>query len=124
MADEAQLVEDAVAALNEISSAYRGEPLGTLARQLSHQLSPQMAFDTNIDERAREYEKVPKEFLKEVKKVAKQRGPSYQTPVFKCAGDYEKCMRSSSSKYLCLALLALCVLKHLIPMVPKGHDGQ
>jgi hypothetical protein len=34
MVDESQLVDDAVAALSEISLAYRGEPLGSLASQL------------------------------------------------------------------------------------------
>jgi hypothetical protein len=123
MADEAQLVEDAVTALGEIASAYRDEPLGTLARQLSHQLSPQMAFDADIEERAREFERVPKEFAEELKKVSK-RGPAYQTPVFKCLGDYDKCIKHSSSTRLCQAMLVLCVVKHIIPFIPKGHDGQ
>jgi hypothetical protein len=124
MADEAQLVEDAVAALREISSAYRGQPISTLAAQLSHQMSPQMAFDADIEERARQYEIVPKEFVREAKKIAKKAGPKYQTPVFKCVGDYEMCMTSSSSKILCRAVLALCVAQHLIHLIPKGHGGQ
>lgn len=123
MADEAQLVEDAVAALGEIASAYRNESLGTLARQLSNQLSPQMAFDADIEERAREFERVPNEFVEELKKISK-RGPAYQTPVFKCLGDYDKCIKHSSSKRLCQAMLILCVVKHIIPFIPKGHDGQ
>lgn len=124
MADEAQLVDDAVEALKEISSAYRGQPIAALAAQLSHQLSPQMAFDADIKERERQYEIIPNEFAKEAKRVAKKAGPKYQTPVFKCAGDYEMCMASSSSHILCRALLVLCVAKHLIPLVPNGHDGQ
>ncbi|SED18981.1 hypothetical protein [Bradyrhizobium erythrophlei] len=38
-----------------------------------------MAFDTNIEERMRKYERVPKEFVEEAKKVAKKRGPTYQS---------------------------------------------
>ncbi len=126
MADEAQLVEEAVAALAEISKAYHGEPLGSLAAQLSHQIYPRMAFDAAPDfkELERRYEKTPKDFAEEAKKIATKRGPSYQTPVFKCAGDFEKCKRSGSSKLLCRALLAICVGKHLIPLIPKGLDGQ
>lgn len=82
MADEAQLVDDAVEALKEISSAYRGQPIAALAAQLSHQLSPQMAFDADIKERERQYEIIPNEFAKEAKRVAKKAGPKYQTPVF------------------------------------------
>jgi hypothetical protein len=123
MADETQLVEDAVAVLGDIASAYRNEPLGTLARQLSHQMSPQMAFDTDIKEREREYERVPKEFAEELKKISK-RSPVYQTPVFKCLGDYDRCIKHSSSKRLCQGMLVLCVAKHIIPFIPKGHDGQ
>jgi hypothetical protein len=124
MVDEVQMADDALQALGEISSAYRGERLGELAAELSHQLFPRMAFDTSIEERKRQYERVPKEFVKEAKKVARERGPAYQTPVFKCHGDYDKCIKHNGSNRLCMFLLIVCLGKHLIPFVPKGHDGQ
>jgi hypothetical protein len=83
-----------------------------------------MAFDADNNERERQYEIVPREFVKELKKAAKKRDPSYQTPVFKCLGDYDKCIKHSGSKRLCQALLVWCAVKHLIPFVPKGPDGQ
>jgi hypothetical protein len=120
MVDEVQMADEASQVLGEIVSAYRGEPLGALAAQLSHQLFPQMAFDTNIEKRMREYERVPKEFVEEAKKVARKKGPVYQTPVFKCQGDYDKCLKHSGSNRLCMFLLIVCVGKHLIPFAPKG----
>jgi hypothetical protein len=122
MADEAQLVEDALAVLKEISSVYRRQSLGMLAAQLSHQISPQMAFDADIEERARQYEIVPKEFVKEAKKLARNAGPNYQTPVFKCAGDYDKCLKHTGSKTFCVTLLVLCVAKHLIPAFKRADS--
>lgn len=125
MVDEVQLVEDAVVALASISDAYRGEPIASLAAQLSHQIYPRMAFDAAPDfkELERRYEQTPKDFAEEARKVASRRGPTYQTPVFKCIGDYEKC-KKASNKRLCVVLLAICVGKHIIPFIPKGHDGQ
>ena len=123
MADENDLADQAHEILGELAAQYRGQPLGDLSSQLSHQLFPQMAFDTNIEERKREFERVPKEFAEEAKAVAKKRGPAYQTPVFKCHGDYEKCLQYSGSR-MCMFMLVICLGKHLIPFVPKGHDGQ
>lgn len=124
MVDEVQAAEDASNALGEIAAAYRGQRLGQLAAQLSHQLFPRMAFDTNAEEEKRHYERVPKEFVEEAKKAARSKGPNYQTPVFKCHSDYEKCIKHSGSNRLCMFMLIVCMGKHLIPFVPKGHDGQ
>jgi hypothetical protein len=120
MADENDLAEQAHEVLGELAAQYRGQPLGNLSSQLTHQLFPRMAFDTNIEERQREYERVPKEFIEEVKAIAKKRGPTYQTPVFKCQGDYDKCLKHTGSSGMCMFLLIVCVGKHLIPFAPKG----
>jgi len=125
MVDEVQMADEAEQVLKKIAASYRREPLGRLASELSSYLFPTMAFDTSINERDREYERVTKELVKEAKKAAKKRGPAYQTPVFKCHGDYDKCLKhQSGSKRLCMFLLIVCMGKHLIPFVPKGHDGQ
>ena len=122
MGDDAQLIEDAVKTLNEIASEFRGERLGDLAAQFSHQIAPRMAFDAKPDLRKvqEQYERLPKEFVDEALKVAAKRGPNYKTPVFRCLEDFEKCKRSRSARYLCHALLAICVGKQLIPLVRQN----
>jgi hypothetical protein len=117
MADENQLIDDAINVLNEISDAYRNEHIAELAALLSQQIRPTMAFDSPLEERRRIYERTPKEFADEAAKVVSKRGPAYKTPIFKCVDDFEKCKKHSLSQNLCRAVLAICVAKHLIPFV-------
>lgn len=119
MGDDAQLVEDAINCLNEITHELRGERLGQLAAQFSHLIAPRMAFDTKPDlQNLRDqYEQVPKEFADEAVRVVAKKYPNYKTPVFKCLEDFEKCKRSRTTPLLCRALLAICVGKHVIPLV-------
>lgn len=119
MADDAQLVEDAVKILREISAEYRNEPISQMAARFSHQLAPRMAFDAKPDFKKlqEEYERTPREFAEAAVAIIEKRGPGYKTPVFKCLEDFEKCKRHSSSVHLCRAALAICIGKHLIPFV-------
>jgi hypothetical protein len=121
MADEAQLMEDAVKTLREISAEYRSEPISQLAAQFSRQLAPRMALDAKPDfeKLQEEQDRTPREFAEEAVRVVAKRGPGYKTPVFKCLEDFEKCKQHSSSVRLCQAALAICIGKHLIPFI--GH---
>jgi hypothetical protein len=62
---------------------------------------------------------LPKEFAKESAKIIARdsKVPAYKTPVFKCLEDYEKCMKHSKNSTVCIALMVVCVGKHLIPFV-------
>jgi hypothetical protein len=119
MGDDAQLVEDAISSLNEIAQEFRGERLGQLAAQFSHLIAPRMAFDAKPDfQNLRErHEQVPKDFADEALRLVTKKYPNYKTPVFKCLEDFEKCKRSRTTRFLCHALLAVCVGKHVIPLV-------
>jgi hypothetical protein len=57
------------------------------------------------------------EFFAVASDVAKRRLPAtYQTPVFKCMGDYEKCKTKNGSN-ACMVMLVICVGRQLIPFV-------
>jgi hypothetical protein len=45
--------------------------------------------------------------------------PAYQSKVFRCLGDYDKC-RANRSATLCSALCIICIAQQLIPFAPKG----
>jgi hypothetical protein len=117
MADDAQVIDDALTVLKEIRREYRNEPVADLAALMLQQIRPTMAFDSALEERERIYERTPKEFTEAAAKVLAKRGPAYKTPVFKCLEDFEKCKNTSSSKTLCRAALAICIAKHLLPFV-------
>jgi hypothetical protein len=117
MGDDNQLIDDALSILKEIQAAYQNERVAELAALMSQQIRPRLAFDADIKERERIFERTPKEFADEAAKVVSKRGPAYKTPVFKCLEDFEKCKKHSSSQILCRAALAICVGKHLIPFV-------
>jgi hypothetical protein len=55
-------------------------------------------------------------FVEAASRVIKTRAPAYQTPVFKCMGDYEKC-KSTNSYKTCMIMLVICVGKQIIPFV-------
>jgi hypothetical protein len=123
MADEAQLVDDALKVLNQIRIEYRGQPISVLASQLSQQIAPTMAFDTTPEKGRIEFEETPKKFVEEAAKTISKRGPTYKTPVFKCLDDFEKC-KKFSNRNLCRAAFAICVGKHLIPFVKHEKPGS
>jgi FtsZ-interacting cell division protein ZipA len=57
------------------------------------------------------------EFFAVASDVAKRRLPAtYQTPVFKCLGDYEKC-KTKNDYNACMVMLVICVGRQLIPFV-------
>jgi hypothetical protein len=86
---------------------------------------PSRSGSCNDQTGARELEQVRALFGEAAQKAVAKRAPAYVTPVFRCLGDFEKCKAArTTNKYVCRALFAICVGKHLIPLVPKGHDGQ
>jgi nucleotidyltransferase/DNA polymerase involved in DNA repair len=117
MADESQLIDDALETLKEIRDGYRDEPVSKQAALMAQQIRPTMTFDQDIEERRRIYDRTPKEFADAAAAAVAKRAPTYKTPVFKCLEDFEKCKKSSTSQTLCRAALAICVGKHLIPFV-------
>lgn len=133
--DDIQIIEEAREVLRQIMEAYPNDEVGLLAGSMGLAVRPDIynmqtrnfPADRQADalKRARSLEEVPTKFAEAAAKAAAKRSPAYATPVFKCLGDFEKCKAArTSSKYVCRALLAICVGKHLIPFVPKGHDGQ
>lgn len=117
--DEQQIIDDALETLREIREGFRGEMIADLAGGVSQLIRPTMAFDTSLEEARRRYERLPKEFAEESANIVarKTKSPAYKTPVFKCLEDYEKCKKHSKNSKICIALMAVCVGKHLIPFV-------
>ena len=115
--DESQVIDDAVKALKQIRIEFRGENISRLAGDLSELIQPTMAFDSSLKEAERR--RLPVEFAKESGKIIarKPKAPAYKTPVFKCLSDYEQCISSSTRSDVCIALMVVCVSKHLIPFV-------
>ena len=79
MADDTQVIEDAVKTLGAIHDAYRGKRLGELAAMLSRQIAPRMAFDAKPDiEKSRaEFERIPREFVDEAWSAGCRRRPAF-----------------------------------------------
>jgi len=117
MGDDTQVIDDALTVLKDIRREYPNEPVADLAARMSQQIRPTMTFDSALEERQKIYERTPKEFTEAAAEALAKRGPQYKTPVFKCLEDFEKCKGSSSAKNLCRAALAICIGKHLVPLV-------
>jgi hypothetical protein len=126
MADETQIVEDALDVLREITNTYPDEEVGLWAGSMQllirgpiinmvRRSGEQPTKEDLLREWQRALQTVPGEFVEAASKAAeKKRGPAYKTPVFKCLEDFEKCKKYSNPS-LCLALMAVCVGKQLIP---------
>jgi hypothetical protein len=56
------------------------------------------------------------QFYAVASEVVKRRAPTYQTSVFKCMGDYEKC-KVKNDFNACMIMLIVCVGRQLIPFV-------
>jgi hypothetical protein len=117
--DEQQVIDDAVEALREIREGFRGERVADLAGGVSQLIRPTMAFDSSLEEASRRREKMPREFAEKAAEIVGRNSkvPAYKTPVFKCLEDYEKCIKHSKNSNVCIALMVVCVCKHLIPFV-------
>ena len=126
--DEAQVFDDAIRALREVRSAYGddGEFVGAideLEKYIEYE-SETRAVASKIQKSAdREVEQPAEAFVRlasKKKSKLKAHPPGYyQTAVFKCLSDYEKCLRRNNP-WLCKALMAICVAKHLVPLAPHG----
>ncbi|WP_038966978.1 hypothetical protein [Bradyrhizobium diazoefficiens] len=136
MGDDAQAFDDAHAALQEIIDNSNFTPLFIAARQLKRLLDEDISLQANfrarLEETSHSFEADDSDAVKERRAVIRKmnqasgkfierktgtKTPVYKTPVFKCHGDYEECVKASSNPKLCLALFAVCVGKHLIPFV-------
>lgn len=125
--DENQLVEEALETLREIAREYPNDEVGLLAGAMQlhvRQVVFNMHWRSVEDQeeiRRRMIEAMhrsPTEFVDAAAKaIAKKRGPTYKTPVFKCLEDFEKCKKHHSDSKICLALMCICVGKHLMPFV-------
>lgn len=136
MGDDAQAFDDAHAALQEIIDNSKFAPLFIAARQLKRLLDEEIAMQANfqprLEEPSHDYEagdadaakrrgtvikKMNQASGKFIERATGKKDPKYKTPVFRCHGDYEECIKTSSNPKCCLALFAVCVGKHLIPFV-------
>lgn len=140
MGDEAQAYDDAYAVLDEIISDSNFTPLFIAARQLKQILDDglglQANFQTNLEpgrfladeENDADAVKVRRTAIKKmgqasgkyIERSTGKKQPKYKTPVFKCHGDYEECVKNSSNPNLCMALFVVCVGKQLIPFVRQS----
>jgi hypothetical protein len=116
---EEQIIDDAVEALRAVRDAFPGERIADLAGGVSQLIRPTMAFDSSLEEARRRREKLPEEFADESAAIVARSSkvPAYKTPVFKCLEDYEKCIKHSKNSNVCIALMVVCVCKHLLPFV-------
>ena len=50
----------------------------------------------------------------------------YQQPAFQCFSYYQKCVDSSGigTKFICAALLAICLAERIIPLAGGGSGGE
>jgi hypothetical protein len=138
MGDETQAYDDAYAVLDEIISGANFTPLFIAASQLKRILDDglglQANFQTNLElghalsdrkEHAADAVKVRRAAIKKmgqaagkyVERATGKKEPKYKTPVFKCHGDYEECVKKSSKPNLCMALFVVCVGKQLLAFV-------
>src|SRR5262249_51959252 len=64
----------------------------------------------------------PGKVVKKAKKTkkAKKDAGKYTSPVFKCHGDYGVCLKKGNNSKICMALLAICIGRQLIPFVRKS----
>jgi len=134
MGDDARAFDDAHAALQEIIDNSNYAPLFIAARQLKRLLDDEISLQANFQARLEEpshsfedadavkqrravVKKMNQASDKFIQRKTRKKDPKYKTPVFKCHGDYEECVKTSSSTKLCLALFAVCVGKHLLSFV-------
>lgn len=126
--EEDPVIEQAMEVLREIRKAYPNDEVGLLAGSMTLTLRPKIfnmvrkgfseEDQAELFKQAQEIERVPSLFVEAAKKakpLTRKKSPNYKTPVFKCMEDFEKCKVHSGNPYICRALLAVCVGKHLIP---------
>lgn len=52
--------------------------------------------------------------------ASKGKDQRYQTNIFKCLADYDKCLKRRPPTFpLCIALAIICIAKQLIPLAPR-----
>ncbi len=56
------------------------------------------------------------EFTQELSKIIPKMRRKYRTPAFQCLADYEECVSTGSSKYVCAGVLTVCLAERLIPL--------
>ena len=118
------------------SSTIQISPPFIAARQLNRLLDEEIGLQGNfqgrLEEPSRSFEGEDADAVKRrhaatkkmnqasgkfVERKTGKKDPKYKTPVFKCHGDYEECIKASLNPKRCLALFAVCVGQHLIPFV-------
>jgi hypothetical protein len=111
--DEEQVIDDALRFLRHLRDTHRNQPMEDLASLVIDRIRPSgMAFDS-AGRIQRLYSDIAKSFAEEAAKLADQKDPEYETPIFRCYRDFEKCKRHSDNSRMCYALLVLCIQQQL-----------
>jgi len=104
--DEAQLIEDALAYLRDLRRQNPGTRAEEMAFEIMQEIEGRrMAFDS-AGRLQRLYSDIAKGFAEAASTLGDD---NYETPIFKCLRDFEKCIKRNSDRRLCWATYVLCV---------------
>jgi hypothetical protein len=125
--DEVQIFDDARQALKSIREAYEDnselvaavtelEEYIVLEQENRHEITKMQKSERGAEQPANRLARV----AAEVRRVRnREEQEKYQSAIFKCLADYNRCLKGNS-RWVCKALIAICIAKQLVPFVPKG----